>query len=619
MRFFNNLKNIFFTHFRMKAMITVGIGLLFFIAAPVVSATNYYVDANEGSDDNTGTQMVLQGASSGPWRTIGKVNRTTFSPGDSILFKRGGVWSDNALEPKNGGIAGGTFTMTETVLGQPFSFDLVDPKDHNCIYFGAYGTGNKPRIECRGGKGLILRHNYIIVEDLHLNDGGNAMVRLDRTGGNYWTILNNIEITECSGNALSFYNGGGNCWFNSLRLYNYEINGIYLRGSANNKLKGVLVENCWVENPTLYDEEDAISCHQDGDNHGIDGDIIIRNNTIIKSREDGIDITSGKNILVEGNIIRDCFNSGILVHYDRVSSVELRGNFLSSNVNAGGGGGELRLGASNIRVVNNIITGNGHNTVLFDNASNVQFWNNTIAPDESTGSFFVFINDGSHGIEFKNNIFDFSRTDQKIDRVSRSSLTFDHNCYVLKEAYQVVYDGSTFAHTRNADPSFEPVGFAVDPQFADRARSNPAHFKLQNTSPCIDAGTDLPVPLDYCGTRRPQGERIDIGSFEGVEDEAEDPGDDRGEYPREESVLEKWNGFPIPLNPFITIVDSAIEQDDKELLQIVDEGGEIIMEQVLNASKIDLPDRLNHLPAGKYLFILTDIEGKKSSYPVIKQ
>ena len=124
----------FFPHWR---EVLFAIGLLLFIA-PGVSATTYYVDSQGGDDTYNGLAPASQARGIGPWKTLTKVNFTTFAPGDSILFKRGGVWLDGPLEPVNGGAPGGTITISETINGQPFSFDLVDPANNNCIYFGAY-------------------------------------------------------------------------------------------------------------------------------------------------------------------------------------------------------------------------------------------------------------------------------------------------------------------------------------------------------------------------------------------------------------------------------------------------------------------------------------------------
>lgn len=75
--------------------------------------TTYYV-SNTGHDTNN--NGLSEGA---PWLTIAKVNASTFSAGDSILFKRGDTWREQLTVPSSGG------------AGSP-------------ITFGAYGSGEKP-------------------------------------------------------------------------------------------------------------------------------------------------------------------------------------------------------------------------------------------------------------------------------------------------------------------------------------------------------------------------------------------------------------------------------------------------------------------------------------------
>lgn len=76
---------------------------LAFTLAPAPSAdaagTVYYVDSAAGNDTANGT------STSTAWKTLTKVNATTFQPGDQILFKSGGVWNGQ-LWPKGSGSAG---------------------------------------------------------------------------------------------------------------------------------------------------------------------------------------------------------------------------------------------------------------------------------------------------------------------------------------------------------------------------------------------------------------------------------------------------------------------------------------------------------------------------------
>ena len=90
--------------------------LLLVTLSSVASSTTYYVDSVNGNDSNPGTSATA------PWKTIAKVNASSFNPGDSVLFLRGDVWRDHSLSPSSSGAAG------------------------NPITFDAYGTGANPQI-----------------------------------------------------------------------------------------------------------------------------------------------------------------------------------------------------------------------------------------------------------------------------------------------------------------------------------------------------------------------------------------------------------------------------------------------------------------------------------------
>ena len=61
-----------------------------------LSGTTYYVDSAQGNDASRGTSPATA------WKSLGKVNATTFTPGDHILFKSGAVWTGQ-LWPKGSG------------------------------------------------------------------------------------------------------------------------------------------------------------------------------------------------------------------------------------------------------------------------------------------------------------------------------------------------------------------------------------------------------------------------------------------------------------------------------------------------------------------------------------
>ena len=85
---------------------------------PIISeawSATYYVDSTNGNDTNNGLSESM------PWKTIAKVNTMVFNSGDSILFKSGETWREG-LAVSSSGSSG------------------------NPITFGAYGSGNNPKI-----------------------------------------------------------------------------------------------------------------------------------------------------------------------------------------------------------------------------------------------------------------------------------------------------------------------------------------------------------------------------------------------------------------------------------------------------------------------------------------
>ena len=134
-----------------------------------ITGTTYYV-SNTGSNAASGTSEAT------PWQTIGKVNSSmaTFVPGDAVLFKRGGTYSD----------AGLNFTKSGT---------SSDP-----ILIGAYGTGVDPIFDGGGNyangnplnpipgpwpiKGsrdpISLRGNWLVMEEFITQQGNFSGVKV---------------------------------------------------------------------------------------------------------------------------------------------------------------------------------------------------------------------------------------------------------------------------------------------------------------------------------------------------------------------------------------------------------------------------------------------------------
>ncbi|MGE5138223.1 MAG: hypothetical protein ACM3JD_02070, partial [Rudaea sp.] len=73
--------------------------IVFLWQAAAISGATYYIDSASGRDANPGTSP------SRAWRSLSRVNSTTFQPGDRILLRAGSTWTGQ-LWPKGSGTAG---------------------------------------------------------------------------------------------------------------------------------------------------------------------------------------------------------------------------------------------------------------------------------------------------------------------------------------------------------------------------------------------------------------------------------------------------------------------------------------------------------------------------------
>jgi len=91
------------------------LALFVFVLPSWAGAATYYVDCNANGDAGAGTGTGAAVA----WKTVAKVNASSFSAGDSVLFAKGCTWRETLTVPSSGS------------AGSP-------------ITFGAYGTGADP-------------------------------------------------------------------------------------------------------------------------------------------------------------------------------------------------------------------------------------------------------------------------------------------------------------------------------------------------------------------------------------------------------------------------------------------------------------------------------------------
>ncbi|HXM97365.1 MAG TPA: right-handed parallel beta-helix repeat-containing protein [Candidatus Dormibacteraeota bacterium] len=147
----------------------------------------FYVDSRDGDDANAGS------SSEASWKTLGKVNATTFQPGDRILLKSSSVWSGQ-LWPKGSGVEGKPITV------------------------GMYGGGVKPVINGGGlfeDAVLLNNQEYWEIENLEVtNTGTTPAVRrgvhiaLENYGEAHHIYIRSMTIHDVNGVDSVKPNGG---------------------------------------------------------------------------------------------------------------------------------------------------------------------------------------------------------------------------------------------------------------------------------------------------------------------------------------------------------------------------------------------------------------------------
>lgn len=190
-------------------------GLKSSLATATATGTVYYVDP-DGNDSNAGT------SDSNAWKTIAKVNTMTFSPGDQILFKSGGVWNDT-LRPKGSGSA-----------GQPIIIDKYGGEARPVINGGGKVNNSKTL--------LLNRVSFWEVNNLEITNTVPAGTTYAATGimvdgGNEATPSSNITIKNC---YVHDVNAAKDFQTNFVK----GTGGIIIAG----KTDDVLVQSCHIKN-----------------------------------------------------------------------------------------------------------------------------------------------------------------------------------------------------------------------------------------------------------------------------------------------------------------------------------------------------------------------------------
>ncbi len=554
-----------------------------FIACHTLQATTYYV-SNDGIDSNIGTSPTS------PWETLDKVNNYFFVPSDSILFKRDDIWRGQ-LNPQSGNING-------------------------YIYYGAYGSGDKPVIM---GSWNITETKYWV-----------------NIGGNIWSTVFAIPLDVGNiilDNESSF---GVKKWSESELLQQ----GDYWYDTLNNKLQLFSNSNpasfynnieCALAYNIIHQENKSYIIYENlalkyGSGHGVGGgntDNIIIRSCDISYIGGGANYHPAHGWVRYGNGIEFWGNaSNNLVEKCKLWEIY---DAALTNQNEG-----------NTAIQTNIIY---RNNLIYNAEWSFEYWNR---PGGSLTQDIYFLNNtclyagntwahaqrpdkrGRHLNFFQidaetsdfyimNNVFyEASSAGLYVLRYSDlDSLTLDYNAWYQTLTDTLIdikwgtatinaYSMSEFADYQNTYQQ-DLNAIVQHPEFVD---VNNEDYQLLYTSPCVNSGTPdttgIPVgEYDFNGNPRIQGDplRIDIGCIESghstgliIIDNSMDNSDEITIYP----------------NPFTNAITiQTRKRFHKTNLNIYNVLGQSVM-QISNISGNATKLYRDNLPTGLYIFRLTE-------------
>ncbi|WP_434740598.1 right-handed parallel beta-helix repeat-containing protein [Micromonospora sp. SH-82] len=533
-------------------------GLVAMVGAPAQAAdTIYYVDAVAGLDTNTGRSEAQ------PWKSLNKVNSTTFGAGDRILLKAGSRWTGQ-LWPKGSGAA-----------GSPVVID-------------SYGSGNKPRIDGAGAVGDAVRlfnQEYWTIRNIEVTNtvaptstpGANLrdLRGIHVSGDNSQTldgfVIDAVYVHDVTGQVnwiggstadnapgITFQTGwdaskktGGIVIDTTVRDIAAPpttptiINDVVIQNSriANTSFAGITVKQYTGSDPGAVATGWGTRANAGDPKFRPHTNVVIRDNHITQAGTaygcNGIYLTDVRGGVIERNVVDRAGTSGIETYF--ADNVKIQFNEVFGTSKKAGGADSNGIDADkgttaqviqynyvhhngdgillcqfafgDVAVRYNVITSNTRYQIYLhsDVAANANIYNNTIYNDASGYLIYGYGSSLSSRYAITNNILYSTRANATL--TTSPTITYHRNLY--GGATLPVPAGDTVA--RVGDPRFvsAPIDAPSGTPTTGPALAAAHELRVATGSPAVDAGVTIGGNggRDYAGNPLYNG-APDIGAFE---------------------------------------------------------------------------------------------------------
>lgn len=533
------------------ALATAGAGLLAVPASAAGAGTTYYVSPS-GSDSNSGTNTASA------WRSLAKVDATTFQPGDRILFQSGGSWSGQ-LWPKGSGSSGAPITI------------------------GSYSTGAKPAF-AGGGKVAdtvkLWNQQYWTVSDIDVSNNapstGTAGANLGdfrgiHIGGDDGKTLSGFTVDAVSVHDVTGVDNwvGGSTSRNKPGIhfamgwdrakntggivFNTTVPNIAAPPSTPTILSGITVENSSIQNTSwggivlkqyVGDAPGAVATGwglrtSAGDSKyapfthvTIQGNYITQHGTAYGAN--GMLLDDVRNAVVQHNLVDRVGTCGIEMDYSDVVTVQ-HNEVTGTTVKAGGSDSNAvdpDMGTTNIVIQYNYLHNNNVGFLVFQvHFGGNSIWRyNVVANNSKIAMQLASIS--SSTAQIYNNTF-YNTTGTLAALANPSNYIFTNNIFYTTVAHPtmaggsgVVYNDNLYGGNSPTVPSGDKRAKVGNPQFANPTAGGTG---TQASGPDLSAGLNWLIPagspaanagvsiannggLDYIGTAVPN--IPDIGALQ---------------------------------------------------------------------------------------------------------
>ncbi|GBF74010.1 hypothetical protein PA598K_02339 [Paenibacillus sp. 598K] len=470
----------------------------------------YYVDALAGDDASSGTSEATA------WRSLNKVNATTFAPGDTIRFKAGGVWK-GTLHPKGSGIEGSPIRIDRYGDGPKpliagdgastavyfYSQEYWEVRNLEITNYAATG-GERRGIHVAGNSGgwnnpKVYRHFVFEYLDIHSVKGSLAMDYAHNGGIIIWDPSWNYVVTDVT--------------IQHNKIYSLDSVGIYLNGgsrpySFNNKVSDNVIydiggDGAFVLNTTngLIERNVVYDTHKRSTSYHVplwffeSKDSIIQYNEVFNTHPGGDAMAYDSDYKSEGTIIQYNYshnNAGgmsLAVNDGTQAANYNRDTIIRYNISQSDLGAVFNFSGTpeNTHIYNNTVYIPPNSTTKVVDTLNWGGW-----AKNQTYTNNIIINHGSGGYNLG----------------SSTGNVFDNNLFYGNHPQNVL---SMDANKIVADPML------VAPGTGRIGRDTLAGYQLLEGSPAIGTGKQIANNggLDFFGNPVPAAGQPNIGAYEG--------------------------------------------------------------------------------------------------------